>query len=123
MGFSFRSARGMEEAAALTAVHNGAFGSIWTPELYRYVMQSPGYAPERELVIQAPDGTFAAFTVTWHDPLNRMGLFEPVGVHRDFQRRGFGRALMLYGLQRLAAADGAAIPSAVYQKPACLSRR
>lgn len=103
-GFSFRSARGMEEAAALAAVHNGAFGSIWTPELYRYVMQSPGYAPERELVIQAPDGTFAAFTVTWHDPLNRMGLFEPVGVHRDYQRQGFGRALMLYGLQHMAAA-------------------
>ena len=103
-GFSFRSAQGVEEAAALAAVHNGAFGSIWTPELYRYVMQSPGYAPERELVIQAPDGTFAAFTVTWHDPLNRMGLFEPVGVHRDYQRQGFGRALMLYGLQRMAAA-------------------
>jgi mycothiol synthase len=104
-GFSFRSARGIEDAAALAAVHNGAFNPTnWTPELYQKVMESPGYAPERELVIQAPDGTFVAFAVTWYDHLNRTGLFEPVGTHRDYQRRGFGKALMLYGLQQMAAA-------------------
>jgi mycothiol synthase len=104
-GFSFRSARGIEDAAALAAVHNGAFNPTnWTPELYQKVMESPGYAPERELVIQAPDGTFVAFAVTWHDHLNRTGLFEPVGTHRDYQRRGLGKALMLYGLQQMAAA-------------------
>ena len=104
-GFSFRSARGIEDAAALAAVHNGAFNPTnWTPELYQKVMESPGYAPERELVIQAPDGTFVAFAVTWYDHLNRTGLFEPVGTHRDYQRRGFGKALMLYSLQQMAAA-------------------
>ena len=104
-GFSFRSAQGIEDAAALAAVHNAAFNPTnWTPELYQKIMQSPGYAPERELVIQAPDGAFVAFTVTWHDHLNRTGLFEPVGTHRDYQRRGFGRTLMLYGMQQMAAA-------------------
>jgi GNAT superfamily N-acetyltransferase len=67
-------------------------------------MESPGYAPERELVIQAPDGTFAAFTVIWYDHLNRTGLFEPVGTHKDHRRRGFGRAIMMYGMQQMAAA-------------------
>jgi mycothiol synthase len=104
-GFSYRSATGIEDAAALADVHNESFGSgRWTPELYRKVMESPGYAPERELVIQAPDGSFVAFVVTWYDPLNRMGLFEPVGTHKDHRRRGFGRALMLYGMQLMAAA-------------------
>jgi mycothiol synthase len=103
-GYSFRSANGIEEAAALAEVHNAAFGVGWTPELYRQVIESPGYAPERELVIQAPDGTFAAFTVTWYDHLNRIGLFEPVGTHKDHRRRGFGRAIMLYGMQQMAAA-------------------
>jgi mycothiol synthase len=103
-GYSFRSAGGFEDAAALAEVHNASFKVNWTPELYRYVMESPGYAPERELVIQAPGGTFVAFTVTWHDYLNRTGLFEPVGTHKDHRRRGFGRALMLYGLQQMAAA-------------------
>ncbi|MCA9998089.1 MAG: GNAT family N-acetyltransferase [Anaerolineales bacterium] len=103
-GFSFQSARGIEDAAALAEVHSGAFGSSWTPELYRHVMESPGYAPERELVIQAPDGSYAAFTVIWYDHLNRTGLFEPVGTHKDYQRRGFGRAIVLYGMQQMAAA-------------------
>lgn len=103
-GYSFQSATGVEDAAALAEVHSGSFGSTWTPELYRQVMESPGYAPERELVIRGPNGNYVAFTVTWHDPLNRTGLFEPVGTHKDYHRRGFGRALVLYGMQQMAAA-------------------
>ncbi len=103
-GFSFQSAKGIEDAAALAEVHNASFKVNWTPELYRKVMESPGYAPERELVIQAPDGTFAAFSVIWYDHLNRTGLFEPVGTHKDHRRRGFGRAIVLYGMQQMAAA-------------------
>jgi GNAT superfamily N-acetyltransferase len=103
-GYSFRSAKGIEDAAALAEVHNGCFRVNWTPELYRKVIESPGYAPEWELVIQAPDGTFAAFTVTWYDHLNRTGLFEPVGTHKDHRRRGFGRAIIMYGMQQMAAA-------------------
>ena len=103
-GFSLRSAGSIEDAAALAEVHNNSFGSKWTPELYRMVMGSPGYEAERELVIQAPDGTFVAFSVIWYDHLNRTGLFEPVGTHKDFRRRGFGQAIILYGMQQMAAA-------------------
>ena len=103
-GYSFQTARGVEDAAALAEVHGGSFGSSWTPELYRQVMESPGYAPERELVIQTPEGNYAAFTVIWYDHLNRTGLFEPVGTHKDYHRQGFGRAIVLYGLQQMAAA-------------------
>lgn len=104
-GFSYRSARGVEDADGLAEVHNAAFNPTnWTPEMYRKVMESPGYDPGRELVIQAPDGTFVAFCVIWFDLLNRIGSFEPVGTHRDYQRRGFGRAIMLYGMQEMAAA-------------------
>jgi ribosomal protein S18 acetylase RimI-like enzyme len=103
-GFSIRSAAGIEDAAALAEVHHASFGSDWTPETYRRLMQSPGYDPQRELVVQAPDGTFAAFTVTWYDHLNATGLFEPVGTHEDYRRRGFGRALLIYGMQQMAAA-------------------
>jgi mycothiol synthase len=103
-GFSFRSAAGIDDAAALAEVHNASFGAGWTAESYRQVMESPGYDPERELVIQGPDGSFAAFTVTWYDQLNAIGLFEPVGTHEDHRRRGFGRALLMYGMQQMAAA-------------------
>ena len=104
-GFSYLTAKGSEDAAALAEVHNAAFNPTnWTPGLYRKVMESLGYNPERELVIQAPDGTLVAFCIIWFDHLNRIGSFEPVGTHRDYQRRGFGRAIMLYGLQKMAAA-------------------
>jgi hypothetical protein len=102
-GYSFRSATGIEDAAALAEVHNASFEAVWTPESYRQLIESPGYAPERELVIQAPDGAFVAFAVIWYDHLNRTGLFEPVGTHKDHRRRGFGRAIIVYGLQQMAA--------------------
>ena len=103
-GFSFRSASGIEDAAALAAVHRASFRVDWTPDMYQQVMESPGYAPERELVIQAPSGTFVAFAVIRYDHLNRTGLFEPVGTHKDHRRRGFGRAIIMYGMQQMAAA-------------------
>jgi ribosomal protein S18 acetylase RimI-like enzyme len=103
-GYSFRPAAGPEDAAALVEVHTASFGAGWTPALYRQFMESPGYAPERELVIQAPDGPFVAFAVVWFDHLNRTGLFEPVGTHQDHRRRGFGRAIVMYGMQQMAAA-------------------
>jgi len=101
-GYSFRSANGIEDAAALAEVHNLSFKVNWTPALYQQVMESPGYAPERELVIQSPEGTLAAFTVIRYDHLNRTGLFEPVGTNKHYRRRGFGRAIIMYGMQEMA---------------------
>jgi ribosomal protein S18 acetylase RimI-like enzyme len=103
-GLTIRSVRGVEEAVALAEVHSGSFGSTWTSELYRRVMESPGYAPEREIVVETPDGRLAGFTETWYDEPNRLGLFEPVGTHEDFRRLGVGRALMCAGMQAMAAA-------------------
>ena len=104
-GYKIRAVKGVEEAATVAGVHSAAFEkAAWTPELYRKVMESPGYAAERELVIEAPDGTLAGFTVTWYDKLNKTGYFEPVGVHKDFQRRGLGRALLLHGMRQMVAA-------------------
>jgi mycothiol synthase len=94
----------LDDYAQLAAVHSSAFGSNWTPELYRdEVMLKPGYSPEREIVVVAPDGRFAAFTETWLDEVNKIGYFEPVGVHADFQRKGLGRAMMLYALHEMKA--------------------
>lgn len=101
-GYLIRAVRGLDEAAAVSEVHAASFGSTWTPEMYRKVMQSPGYAAERELIVEAADGTFAAFTVTWHDPVNRTGLLEPVGTHPDHRRRGLGKALVLFAMCKMA---------------------
>ena len=101
--FTLRSAE-MQDVVELAAVHSGAFGSDWTPESYLRRMQKPGYIAGNELVAVAEDGTFAGFTNTWYDDLNKIGYFEPVGVHRDFHRKGIGSALLSEGIRRMSAA-------------------
>ena len=51
-----------------------------------------------------PNEALAAFTVTWHDSLNRIGLLEPGGTHPDHRRRGLGEALVLHAMHRMMAA-------------------
>lgn len=103
-GYSVRTVSGIDEAGPVSEVHAASFGSTWTPEMYRIVMESPGYSADREFVVEAPNGTLAAFTVTWHDPLNRTGLFEPVGTREAYRRRGLGRALLLSAMREMHAA-------------------
>lgn len=89
------------------ALHHGAFfprGSKTYEEgtlRQLAVMQMPQYDPQLDLMVMAPDGTPAAGCICWVDPVNRVGLFEPVGTRPQFRRRGLATALMLGGLQRL----------------------
>ena len=103
-GFTIRPVSGLEEAGPVAGVHAAAFGSSWTGEMYAELMTSPGHSPERELVAVAPDGSFAAFVMTWQDPVNRIGLLEPVGVHEDYRRMGLGRAIVAAAVEALGAA-------------------
>ena len=100
-GFTIRPVAGEHEAQLLADVHNGAFSPKWTEAKYLQVMRTPGFDPERELVVVAPDGRFAAFVVVWVDPVSLTGLFEPVGCHSDFRRRGLTKALMFAGMARM----------------------
>lgn len=102
-GFSIRPVAGEHEVALVAEVHSSAFNSGWQPEEYLKVMRSPAFDIHRELVVVAPDGRFAAFTVLWFDPVSKSGLFEPVGCHVDFQRKGLTRALMYEGMRRMLA--------------------
>ncbi len=103
-GFSMRPVAGEHEAGLVAEVHNGAFRPKWDAEQYLTVMRTPGFQIDHELVVVAPDGRFAAFVIIWLDPISRTGLFEPVGCHRDFQRRGLTSALMYEGMRRMRAA-------------------
>lgn len=100
-GFVIRSVAGEHEAAPLAEVHNSAFTPKWTVESYLEVMQAPSFKVQNELVVVAPDGRFAAFLVYWLDPVSKSGLFEPVGCHKEFRRRGLTKALMMEGMQRM----------------------
>jgi ribosomal protein S18 acetylase RimI-like enzyme len=107
-GFQARGVAGEAEAEARAAAQYAAFDSTKTFEHYiqRYVrfMRSPVYSADLDVMVVAPDGRAAAFCIVWADPQTRLGLFEPVGVHPDFQQQGLGKAVMLEGLRRLRAA-------------------
>ena len=100
-GYSLRSVAGEHEALLLAEVHNAAFKPKWSEAEYRKVMQTAGFDPARELIVAAPDGCFAAFGVIWFDPVSRSGLFEPIGCHREFTRRGLTKALIFTGMARM----------------------
>jgi len=98
-GFTIRRVEGEHEADALGEVHSSSFGSNWPPGEYLNVMQTPGFRIDHELVVVAPDGRLAAFLIYWIDPVSKCGLFEPVGCHSEFQRKGLTKALMVEGMR------------------------
>jgi ribosomal protein S18 acetylase RimI-like enzyme len=104
-GFTIRDMAGPVTDAELEArvnVHRAAFHpSKLTLAKYMAARRAPTYRPELDLVVMTPAGEFGAFTIVWYEPQNRTGLFEPVGCHPDFQRRGLGRAVLYEGLRRL----------------------
>jgi ribosomal protein S18 acetylase RimI-like enzyme len=95
-GYQHASVRWPEDLAARVEVHRAAFApSTMTLEQYLRLAKLPHYDPERDRVIVAPDGTFAAFANAWWDPDGLVGELEPVGAHPDHRRLGLARAACL----------------------------
>lgn len=70
---------------------------------WRRQMQSgPNFAPDLNIVVEAPDGSFASYAGTWYEPHNRIALVEPVATDPDYRRLGLGRAAVLEGIRRCA---------------------
>ncbi|MYD11264.1 MAG: GNAT family N-acetyltransferase [Chloroflexi bacterium] len=102
-GFRFHEATAAD-IDRLTELHNHTFTDKWSAATYAKVLNAPHM--EREWVVVAPDGRFAAFTNLWVDHVNRSLLFEPVGAHSDFRRQGLAKALMVYALRRMQTEQG-----------------
>jgi hypothetical protein len=71
--------------------------------MYRRIRDTPLYREDMPLVVVAPDARIAAECICWVDPINGIGIFEPVRTQEGFQRRGLARAMMAEGLCRMAA--------------------
>lgn len=69
-------------------------------EWYKNVQRVPLYRRDLDIVAVAPDGELAAFCTVWFDDVTRTAVFEPVGTHPNYQKRGLGKAVMSEGLRR-----------------------
>jgi len=72
--------------------HCGEYMTLEAAKIYR---KAEFYHPERDIVVVAPDGSFAAFATGRMDPVSKLGELEPVGVHPDHRRKGLGKAVCL----------------------------
>jgi mycothiol synthase len=104
-GYTVRGCQGEIEVGPRATAQYSAFTNTIPfdryVERFRGFMQSPVYDPELDVVAVAPDGQIGSFCIVWSDPVNQVGLFEPVGTHPDFQRRGLGKVVMSEALRRL----------------------
>jgi ribosomal protein S18 acetylase RimI-like enzyme len=106
-GFTLRPMR-PEDALAWITMHASAFGETsLTPQRYQEMMAIWPYRPEFAVLVQAPDGTGAAYCQGWFDELNGIGEFEPVGTSARYRRLGLARAACVAVLHAFAAAGGA----------------
>ncbi len=65
------------------------------------LMQSaPNFRKDITIVVEAPDGNFAAFCGMWYDATNKIAFVEPVATDPDYRRMGLGKAAVMEGIRR-----------------------
>jgi len=104
-GYRHASVRWPDDVDRRVEAHRAAFApSKMTREKYLGLLDRPHYAPERDRVVEAPDGSLVAFANGWWDPDGAVGELEPVGSHPDHRRLGLARAVCLRAIASLEAA-------------------
>ncbi len=113
-GYVVRSVDGEHDLERRVDVHRAAWEpSKFTLPAYRVLRTLPPYRDELDLVVEASDGSLAAYALAWLDEENGVGELEPVGTHPEHQRLGLGKAVCLEACRRLreAGADTAIVYS------------
>ncbi|WP_405674549.1 GNAT family N-acetyltransferase [Streptomyces sp. NBC_01511] len=85
---------GPERAHVFAAVHRAAFdGSRFTDERWHAMAAGLPYADARCLLAYDDRGDAVAAVTVWSAGPGRPGLLEPMGVHREHRRQGYGEAV------------------------------
>jgi ribosomal protein S18 acetylase RimI-like enzyme len=104
VGFAIRSVNDtLIESRA--ACQRSAFESTkMTSTVYQHVRTLPSYTEQWDRVLVNAEGMVVAFCTIWVDIISGIAVFEPVGCHQEYQRRGLTRALLCQSLRDLALA-------------------
>jgi GNAT superfamily N-acetyltransferase len=112
-GFRVRDSVGVDPARRARA-HRDAWNDLaqigmpdarsgFSTEIYCSLRDAPLYDPALDILVEADDGTLVANCIAWADAASGVGIFEPVGTHAQYRRRGLARLAILEGLRRLRA--------------------
>lgn len=98
---------------AYVELHRAAWSdktpSTYTRELHDAVTAMPDFDRRLVPIVAAPDGTLAAYCISWLDPRTRTVEIEPLGTRPAYRRLGLGRAIVDEVLRRAAARDAVAV--------------
>jgi ribosomal protein S18 acetylase RimI-like enzyme len=87
---------GPEQVPARTAVQRASFdASTFTDERWHAMAAGLPYADARCLVAYDDRGNAVAAVTVWSAGPGKPGLLEPMGVHREHRRHGYGTAISL----------------------------
>lgn len=101
---------GEADVADRVAVQRAAFeSSTFSVPRWRLMAAGPAYDRQLDLLARDEDGTPVAAGTAWSAGPGRCGLLEPVGTHRDHQRRGHGARLVGALCAALAAVGASSV--------------
>jgi ribosomal protein S18 acetylase RimI-like enzyme len=104
-GFTMRSLAGESEVDAYVESHQAVFKTKNMTTGWRiHARKHPGYKPDLDVVVAAPDGRLVAFCIDWLAQSSDgmiLGQIEPLGCHADFRKYALGRMVLCETLRRL----------------------
>ncbi|MBA7656122.1 hypothetical protein ES703_64036 [subsurface metagenome] len=66
----------------------------------RKMESAPNFRRALNIVVEAPEGSFASYCGMWYEASNKIAYVEPVATDPDYRRMGLGTAAVLEGIRR-----------------------
>ncbi|MEU8105651.1 GNAT family N-acetyltransferase [Nonomuraea muscovyensis] len=93
---------GLPQAHEWAAVLRASFdGSTFTDERWHAMAAGAPYVDARCLVVRSEQGEAVAAVTVWSAGEGKLGLIEPMGVHRAHRGHGYGRAITVAAARTL----------------------
>jgi ribosomal protein S18 acetylase RimI-like enzyme len=105
-GFVIRPFAGRQELRTRASLTDSAFGGFEGPgewslnDVGRMILFCDAIKAI-DFVVATTEGRLVSSAICFFDTVTKLGEFDPVGTHQDFQRQGLAKAVLLTGLHWL----------------------